>query len=371
MTTTDSPPVRVLVVDDDYEDYLLVADLLETRRPMMNVVYAADDIAARTSNAASRCDVILLDYRLGALDGLEVLAAFMKEGVECPIILMTGQDDFDLGRQALRLGAADYVVKGSVTGDLLERAIRYAIERKAMDLQLRRFNTELEHRVAARTEALELATRELEGFTYSASHDLRTPLRAIMGTSRILIEDHAGALPEEGRKLLERQAKAARRLGRLLDDLLELSRIGRYELVTKPVDLSGLVRDVAGEIGSSLVVEIEPSLVVQGDPSLLRLLVQNLLENAQKFAKPGERGQVKVSRRPDGVISFKDAGVGFLQEYEPKIWEPFQRLVRDDEVPGTGVGLANVKRIVDRHHGQIRAEGNLGEGADFLLTLPG
>lgn len=231
---------------------------------------------------------------------------------------------------------------------------------------------ELEARVLERTAELEAANRELEGFTYTVSHDLRTPLRAIMSTSMILLEESGEALGREGRELLTRQAHNARRLGLLIDDLLHIARIGRQEMVRTHVDLAELARDVVRELAEDqdakeIRFEIPESLPVQGDPNLLRLLLLNLLENASKFSPAG--GVVSLGKMADGTFFVRDQGIGFDPRYAHKLFLPFERLVEEADYPGTGIGLANVKRIVDRHGGKVWAESQLGAGATFYFAL--
>jgi len=245
------------------------------------------------------------------------------------------------------------------------------LERARSDSRLRELNAELEARVKARTAELEAAVRELEGFTYSVSHDLRAPLRAIISTSHILRAEHAGSLDEDGVVLLERQGNAARRLGDLIDELLQLSRIGRAQMVVEPLDLSEIARVIAEEIQrvprtTPIRFEIEPNLRARGDIRLVRFVYLNLLENAAKFSPNG--GSIRVGQQ-DGAFFVADEGVGFDMQYEHKLWLPFERLVLDSEFPGTGIGLANVRRIVERHGGRTWAESVAGKGATFWFTL--
>lgn len=225
---------------------------------------------------------------------------------------------------------------------------------------------EMERRVEERT-------RELEGFLYTVSHDFRAPLRAIMSASMILIEDYGDKIDKEGRFELTRQSAAAKKLGVLMDDLLRLSRLSRQEIRLETIDLSALAREVAAEV-SSRATEPKPEIVVadglsaKADPALLRLLFQNLLENATKFAKKGAPAQIEVGQA-NGAIFVRDEGIGFPPEKAERIFGPFERLHPETDYPGSGIGLANVKRIVERHGGRVWAEGQTGEGATFWLRL--
>lgn len=236
--------------------------------------------------------------------------------------------------------------------------------------EILRLNASLEERVSERTRELEAANREMEGFTYSVSHDLRAPLRAIISTSMIVMEEAGEQLTPELQQLLARQAAAARKMGVLIDDLLKLSRIARQAMRVQRVDLSVLAREVADELvadGCPDCFEIEAGLVARGDPLLLRFVLLNLMENACKFSPNG--GTVTVGRVGKDFF-VRDEGIGFDMAYANKLFLPFERLVNDDEYPGTGIGLANAQRIIQRHGGQIWAESRPGQGATFSFTLP-
>jgi PAS domain S-box-containing protein len=238
------------------------------------------------------------------------------------------------------------------------------------DIQAHKEEAEvLERLVRERTAELQRAYSEQESFSYSVSHDLRSPLRAIIASARMLEEDCADLLPPEFQTILRKQAAAATKLARLIDDLLELSKVGRRDLSFGQIDLSALFGDVALAMGVPDAVEltIEPGLVACGDAGLLRLVAQNYLENAFKFSPHG--GEVTVGRREDAFF-VSDQGVGFQMEYHNKLFQPFQRLHREEEFAGTGIGLATVRRIIERHGGRVWAESKPGEGATFFFTLP-
>ncbi|MFC3549561.1 CHASE domain-containing protein [Lysobacter cavernae] len=251
-------------------------------------------------------------------------------------------------------------------------------ERLRAEARVHALNRTLEARVALRTRELSQANQELEAFAYSVSHDLRAPLRAIDGFSRILIERHSAGLDEAGRSYLARVRKAAARMGELIDALLKMSRLTRSELKLERVDLSRIASEIIDELSigngrRSTEVRIEPELYVIGDAALLRNLLGNLLGNAWKFTRDRadaciEFGAVAREQGPEYFV--RDNGAGFAQQYVDKLFRPFQRLHNNDEFAGHGIGLASVKRIVERHGGVIRAEGTEGEGATFWFTLP-
>jgi signal transduction histidine kinase len=372
-------PIRVLLVDDDEDDYLLTRDRLADAQGAEFVLdYEANPHSARRLIAEERHDVYLLDYSLGAVTGLDLLAGAIEAGCERPLILLTGQKDAETAERALRLGAADYLVKEQIDEDALARSIRYAIERKRLETELRHLNADLEDRVLRRTQELEKAVEDLRGFTYTVSHDLRAPLRSIVANSRMLSEDYGGHLPPEAIAMLDRQAVAATRLGRLIDDLLTLARVGRAHPERKPLDLTRVFRHAVDEARTShpetvIVEDVAESMAAYGDERLLALVAFNLIDNAAKFARPGESAQIVVCTDAgpgEILIRVRDQGIGFDPAYEEKIWRPFERLVRDDEVPGTGIGLANVKRIIESHGGRVWATSGGECGTEFGFSLP-
>lgn len=247
-----------------------------------------------------------------------------------------------------------------------------AIDNARLYEQVRSINEELEQKVEARTADLLSAVERLQGFTYLVSHDLRAPLRGIVSTSRIIQEDFGANLPSEASRLLDRQAEAGRKLGQLVDDLLKLSRLSRQEMVRQSIDFTFLARDAAAEAlsthpYSTVRVEVADGLWAEGDPRLLRLALLNLIENAVKYSPDG--GLVTVGRREDGTFFVQDHGIGIEDQYLHKIFEPFQRLHRDEEFGGTGIGLANVRQIVERHGGKVWAESEPGQGSTFSFNL--
>ena len=243
-----------------------------------------------------------------------------------------------------------------------------------LEAEIVALNQELERRVADRTEALQKAVDELNGFTYSVSHDLRTPLRSMVGHSRILIEEHAGDLDRRVRDGLTSIETAALKMSALVDDLLQYARLGRQEVRRQPIDLSQLAAQALGRLTAAgwpcenASVRIEPGLKAEGDPALIEIVLTTLLDNGCKYRHLGHGAQVEFGKDDRGFF-VRNRGIGFDMRYLHKVFEPFQRLHRDEEYPGTGIGLANAKRIVERHGGQIWAEGRPGEGATFWFTL--
>lgn len=247
------------------------------------------------------------------------------------------------------------------------------------EAELRELNLQLEQRVRERTSELEAANFELEAFSYSVSHDLRAPLRTVDGFSQAVLTDYGDVLDEEGRRLLGRVRNASRHMGELIDDLLDLARVTMVDMDRQPVDLTALARDVADELleahgASDVELEIDDGLHAVGDASLARVLLRCLLDNALKFSRAERPARIQVGRaRHDGRTCFlvRDNGAGFDMRYVDQLFQPFQRLHTTDEFDGTGIGLATVKRIVNRHGGDAWAEGEVGKGATIFFTLSG
>jgi PAS domain S-box-containing protein len=264
--------------------------------------------------------------------------------------------------------------------DRSRRALLSLLEdRKAAEEEIRRLNADLERRVAKRTEQLEASNRELESFSYSVSHDLRAPLRAIDGFSGKIAAAYGARLDEEGRRLLDVVRRNALKMGRLIDDLLAFSRLNRADVRRSRVDMGDLARAAFAEVAGDLSRKDRIAFTVGdlpeawGDPSLLRQVWLNLLSNAVKFSARSEKPVVEVTGGLEGgvaVYRVRDNGVGFDMAYAAKLFGVFQRLHGMTEFEGTGVGLALVHRILARHRGWIRAEGSLGAGATFTFGLP-
>jgi signal transduction histidine kinase len=315
-------------------------------------------------------------YRaLSTTDGIERLYSFRKlPNYDVIMIYGVSLDDEVLGRWR-----EDMAVYGALFGIAVAALLllTFNAQRGTRLAETTAQNIVLEQRVRERTAALEATNRELESFTYSASHDLRAPLRSIDGFINVLEEDYADRLDEDGRDALRRVSAAAKRMDVLIDDLLQLSRLTRAELNAETVDLSKIARGIAAELKArdparDVVFEIPPKLEVRGDLRLLTVALDNLLGNAWKFTGKNPQARIELgTMAKDGLTVYfvRDDGAGFDMANATNLFTPFHRLHSVSEFPGTGIGLATVRRIVQRHGGRAWGEGETGKGATFYFTL--
>ena len=386
-------PKKVLAVDDSLTYLHELADAL--RIEGYDVVLAHSGEEALEMLAVQPVDCILLDLIMPGIGGKETCRRIKTAPVvrDIPLIMLTALEDRVAMIEGLAAGADDYISKSSEM-EVLKARVRAQIRRKQFEDENRRIREELLHKELEATEArsarelaetraqlvseLEKKNKELEAFSYSVSHDLRAPLRSIDGFSKILLEDYGDSLDGKAKEYLNNVRGSAQRMNELIDGMLDLSRVGRAEMNRMAVDLSALAHAVVSELrkndsGRTVHCEIEEGLVVEADSRLMRIALDNLFGNAWKFSAKVATANIEFrsEHRNDEIVYFiRDNGSGFNMKYVDKLFNPFQRLHTDFEFSGTGVGLATVHRVVDRHGGRVWAEGKEGVGATVYFTLP-
>jgi len=396
--------VRVLLVEDSPSDALLLRESLsEIDLGGFEFTHVERWTAALECLRQNQFEVLLLDLSLPDVTGRDTFLRARAEAPHLPIVVLTGETNEELGLDAVRHGVQDYLIKGQTYGRYTARAIRYAIERKQVEdallrteqalreseRQLRESNTDLERRVAERTASLEETISDLEDFSHSITHDLRAPLRAIRSFAQILGEECLACGRPKAQEHIHRITSAAARMDRLIQDVLQYSRLARSELRLSPVNVQELLRGIIESYPAFQPPQVEiqingPLPRMLGNEAALTQCFSNLLGNALKFVAPGTRPQVRVwaervgdpkaeTRDPQPAtlsivrLSFADNGIGIPKDAHERIFKMFQRL--DKSYDGTGVGLTVVRKAVEKMGGKVGLESEPGRGSRFWIEL--
>ena len=386
-------PKKILTVDDSLTYLHEVA--VQLRQEGYDVIPARSGEEALELLSVQSVDCILLDLVMPGLSGQETCRRIKGSAAwrDIPLIMHTALEEQGAMIEGINAGADDYIAKSSDLEVLCAR-VRAQLRRKQFEDENRNIREQLlqkEVEVVAANSARELAevratfvdelkskNIELEAFSYSVSHDLRAPLRSIDGFSKLLLDDYADKLDARGQDFLRIVRESAQRMGELIDDLLLLSRVGRADLSRDQIDLSDIARSVSEELNKRdpdrhVKWSIEDQLLVEADRGLMRVAFDNLLGNSWKFTAKVSAPRIEVGKdQQQGAAVFfvRDNGAGFNMEYAEKLFSPFQRLHTESEFAGTGIGLATVHRIVDRHGGRIWADSAVDHGATFYFTIP-
>lgn len=368
---------RLMVVDDELAQMKALCHTLESEGYRPTGFSSAQQALAALQ--PGEYELLLTDLMMPGMDGIELIRAARARDPDLAGVVMTGHGTIDTAVAAMQVGALDYVLKPFRLNAILT-VISKALEVRRLRLE----NADLHRRERERAAELAAAYRDLESFSYSVSHDLRAPLRAVRGFTEIYLEEFGASVPAEGRAYLDHVVEGAARMDRLIEDLLRFCRFTRTPLTKAPVDIGALVRRTIADLRSR-----EPDRVVQvelsdlppciGDASLLEQVLVNLLSNAFKFTRGRAQARVEVGSyeapaaepggAPERVYFVRDNGVGFDMKYAGKLFGVFQRLHRAEQFEGTGVGLSIVQRILQRHGGRIWAEGEPDRGATFFFVV--
>lgn len=368
---TPSQGARLLIVDDEVTQMTALCDTLEDAGFATTGFTSGVEALQRLHE--EQFDLVLADLVMPHIDGITLLREAQAVDPHLLGIVMTGHGAIDTAIAAMQAGALDYVLKPFKLSVILP-VISRALDVRRMRIEIEQLQQRLREHVAE----LEVANKELESFSYSVSHDLRAPLRAINSYSSILVEDYAAQIPPGAQQLLAKVTDNAHRMGQLIEHLLHFSQLGRQVISKQVVDVSQMVAEILEDLhkeaaGRSIDLRVSDLPDVIGDAVLLRQVFVNLLSNAFKFTRHKGTAKIRVGYRREGpeVVYFvRDNGAGFDMQFAGKLFGVFQRLHNASEFEGTGIGLSLAQRIIQRHGGEIWAEAEVGKGATFHFRLP-
>ncbi len=412
--------IKILAIDDKLDNLISIGALIKEEFPNSKLLSSLTGEKGLELASTEDPDVILLDIIMPGMDGYEVCRRLKADNLLCdiPVVFVTALSDDKQSRiLALKAGGEAFLYKPIDETELkaqiqamvkirdarkekLEEKMLLAVMVEETTKELRETHTatlnlledlknenaarrkieeELEYRVMERTQQLKTAIQEIESFSYSVSHDLQAPLRAIDGFSKIILEDFIGDLPEEAQNYFMKITESTHHMFMLIHDLLNLAKVSQSNMTRGKVDLSALLVDLDSEFRQQfperkVEMVIPPKLEVVADPGFLRIALENLMNNAWKFTSKAEQALVEFGKMTENGKVFyflRDNGAGFNMSYKDKLFVAFQRFHSSSDYPGTGIGLATVHRIILQHGGEIWADSKVGEGATFYFTLGG
>ncbi len=377
--------LRILLVEDDADDHLIIRHhLSKIPENGFSMDWVTDYDGAMAALESDKYDLCLLDYRLGVHTGLELLEQVANNDWETPIIILTGQGEYEVDIQAMRSGAADYIVKDHLTPTLLERSIRYTLEREKSRKALKKANEELEARVQEKTADLAKANEELRReservkmFAYSVSHDLKNPAISLYGLTKRLFDNYGEILDEKGRTHCEHIMKSARQIATLTEQINMFIASKEAPVSVEALNLKEALSNIKNEFAQQLRLrkihwsEPDDLPVIRGDRVSLDRVFRNLVDNSLKYGGDGLR-EIRIGFRETAlfwIISVSDDGIGIKTKNPDKVFGYFRRIGSEQKADGSGLGLAIVKEIAGKHNGEVWAEpGPLG-GASISVSF--
>lgn len=371
MTNSASSPIRVLLVDDDEDDYLIIRNFI-TKIHDSPFKLSWESVPAKAAEliAKEEHDIYLIDFRLGEQDGLELLSNFDLVQRPEPFIILTGAGDERIERKAMRMGVADYLVKGTLDTELLARVLHYSLQRKLFEAQ--------------RVEQLMEINRSKDEFIALASHQLRTPATAVKQYIGMILEGFAGDVTPEQEKFLQSAYESNERQIQVVNDILRVAKLDLKKIVLKrqPTDMAQLIQSILHDLTSTFAgrdqtvsfAQAPEPIYASVDSEYMRMALGNLIDNASKYTPEGKAISITIDRHADDTIeiSIIDEGVGISQEDQAKLFKKFSRIENplSVKVGGTGLGLYWSKEIIEIHGGTIAVSSELGKGTTFSVYLP-